>query len=586
MEWDLPQVGEVSRTTALEIARDLRLNPVVARVLVRRGIRSVAEAEAFLSKDVAALPDPFSMTGMIAAVDRIAVAVARGEKIALYGDYDVDGISSVALVSTMLGALGASTRNYIPHRLHEGYGLNLDAVDKLAAEGTQLLITLDCGVTAIDEIARANALGVDVIVVDHHALKAQLPAAVAVLNPMQDAEDFPGRNLCAAGVAFMLCLGLRKRFRERGAFATRPEPNLRRFLDLVALATVADVVPLVGLNRVLVHHGLKELTRAHRPGVRALKMVSQINGEVSATQVGFRLGPRINAGGRLGDAALGLTCLLAADGDVAMSHARRLDVVNRDRQAVERAMLDEAFELASADVARGARGLVLSGATWHPGVVGIVASRVVEKFHRPAVLVGFHDGVGRGSARSIHGFHLLDAITSCSAHLVKYGGHRAAAGVSVNADQLVAFRRAFEAYAQTHISDAMLIPHLRIDAEVEVTELSLETVDALAALGPFGPGNPEPTLGVMGVKVSGKVLSKSKPEGGRHLKLALEGAPNVSGIAFDGADLLPLTDRPVDIACRIARDDFRGDAAVELKVRAMRAEGAHGFHPTCVAATA
>ena len=404
-------------------------------MLVARGLGDPETAAHFLQDALADLPDPFLMRGMRPAVERLLRAVCTQELVTLYGDYDVDGVCSTALMSLFLEACGASVATSIPHRIRDGYGLNRAAAERIAQDGSRVLVTLDCGITAAAEVGRARDLGLDVVVVDHHTVPATLPPALAVLNPHQEGCGYPTRHLCAAGVAFMLCMGLRRALREAGHFQTRPEPNLKALLDLVALATVADVVPLTGANRVLVKHGLVALSRAERPGVRALKEAAGLKPEelVTAGLVGFRLGPRINAAGRLDDAALGLRLLRAASLEEARPLAHALDVANQERQLIEHRILGAA--LVQAESQAGARGLVLWGEDWHAGVVGIVAARVVERVHRPTVVVAVEAGVGKGSARSIERFHLVEALDSCAAHLLRYGGHRAAAGVTVEAKQ-------------------------------------------------------------------------------------------------------------------------------------------------------
>lgn len=554
------------------VGEALKLPSIVAKVLVARGYRTAGDASKFLSDALTELPDPFTMKGLPQAVERLLRAITTRETVTLYGDYDVDGVSSTALLTTFLRQVGLEVRTYIPHRLGEGYGLNRAAIERIAAEGSTLLVTLDCGITSHAEIERANELGLNVVVVDHHAVPAVMPPAVAVLNPLQPGCDYPTKWLCAGGVTFNLCMGLRKHLREQGFFAGKQEPNLKQLLDLVALATVADVVPLTGANRVLVTHGLKELTAGRRPGVRALKDVAEVGGlEITAGTVGFRLGPRINAAGRLDDASVGLQCLLSKDYESALPLARALDAANAERQQIERSMLNAAIEQAEAAVARGARGLVLSSPNWHPGVVGIVASRIVERFHRPTILIGVHDGVGKGSARSIEGFHLYDAIKSVSHHLSRFGGHKAAAGLSIDPAKLDAFRADFERVAGELLDDAALVPRQRIDALVSAGELSEDTVNALQKLAPFGMGNPEPILAMQGQVASPRVLQNKTPGEPGHLKLTLEAAPAFDVIGFRQAEKAELTERPIDLAFKVDVDEFRGVRRLSLKLSALRA---------------
>ncbi|MFE8600074.1 single-stranded-DNA-specific exonuclease RecJ [Archangium violaceum] len=567
MRWLMP---EVPQEQAAALAAELGLHPLSARVLVHRGLRSPEAASAFLSDRLADLPDPFRMKGMVAAVERLFRAIREKEHITLYGDYDVDGVCSTSLMTLFLRELGARPATYIPHRMDEGYGLNLQAVEKIAADGTRVLVTLDCGVTSVAEISRARDLGLDVVVVDHHTVPPTLPPAVAVLNPHQPGCEYPTKHLCAAGVAFNLCMGLRKKLREDGWFATRKEPNLKALMDLVAMATVADVVPLTGANRILVHHGLQELSAGRRYGVRALKEVAGLEADspVTAGQVGFRLGPRINAAGRLHDASLGLQLLCSETLEAARSLAQVLDRANAERQGIESGILTEALAQAE-ERAEHARGFVLYSEGWHPGVIGIVASRVVERFHRPTVMVGVKDGVGKGSARSIEGFHLYDALSGCADLLARFGGHKHAAGLTIEAKHLPALRESFERIARQRLTPEDLIPRCKVDAVVGVKELDERAVEALQKLGPFGQGNPEPVL-VLRHQVARPRVLPHKSGGAGHLKLALVDAPSVDAIGFGMADRVSLTEGPVDLAFQASFDTFRGQRRLSLKLKDLR----------------
>jgi single-stranded-DNA-specific exonuclease len=565
-------VSSVDEGGAGRLASELRLHPLAARVLHARGLGDPAAAERFLAARLGDLPDPFAMRGMEAAVARIVRAVEVGERIACYGDYDVDGVTSTALLAGFLGAAGADVTTYTPHRLTEGYGLNGAAVARLAGQGVRLLVTLDCGITGVDEVRAAAGLGLDTIVVDHHTVPVELPAAAAILNPHQPACAYPAKELAAVGVTFALVMALRRRLRERGRFGQggRAEPNLREALDLVALGTVADVVPLVGANRILVRWGLEELARGGRPGVRALKRVAGIaeGVPVSAGQVGFRLAPRINAAGRLDDAGRGVRLLLEDDPGRARALAEALDRENQVRQEIERRMLEEATADAAARVRSGARGLVLARDGWHPGVVGIVAARVAERFHRPAVLVGLgEDGTGKGSGRSVDGFHLYDALAACAAHLERFGGHRHAAGVTVAREALPRFQEAFEAYAGARISEEDLVPRCRIDGWVAEGDLTERAAEDLGRLGPFGAGHPEPVFALRGTPSRARTVGA----GGAHLKLAL--GRGVDAIGFGLGERLGACGGPVEAAFSLGFDEWDGARRLQLRIRDLRAVG-------------
>ena len=570
LKWILPD-GNIESLAAALVA-ELKVHPLAARVLVQRGYKTPAAAKAFLSDSLNDLPDPLLMKGMPQAVLRLATAVLEKQKTTLYGDYDVDGVSSTALLSIFLRQLGHQVETYIPHRLGEGYGLNSAAIEKIAADGTRLLVTLDCGITSHAEVSLAQQKGVDVVVVDHHAVPETMPPAIAVLNPLQPGCEYPTKFLCAAGVTFNLCIGLRKHLRDQGFFASRAEPNLKSLMDLVALATVADVVPLVGVNRLLVRHGLRELTAGHRPGIKALKEVADLaTDEITSGHVGFRLGPRINAAGRLDDASVGLKLLCAESYEEALPLAKTLDAANAERQLIEKQIVQGAITRAEEAVARGSRGLVLFSDDWHPGVVGIVASRIVERFHRPAVLIGIRDGVGRGSARSIEGFHLYDALKECSVHLTRFGGHKHAAGLSILPEHLPVFIAAFEQIANARLTEEDLVGRCKIDAFVRLGEVDEAAVEALGQLAPFGMGNPEPVLASRGLVAMPRVLASKQPGEPGHLKLSLEAAPQLDVIGFRLADKLSLTEGPVDLAYQISVDEFRGISRVQLKLKDLRA---------------
>ncbi|MHB1845605.1 MAG: single-stranded-DNA-specific exonuclease RecJ, partial [Deltaproteobacteria bacterium] len=474
MRWNIGWSTGEGEADCGEVGRALDLHPVVARLLARRGLGEPAAAEAFLATGLGELPDPFRFRDMGRAVDRLVSAIEEGEPVVAYGDYDVDGVTSTVQLVSFLRAVGGRADWYVPHRLREGYGLGGEALAKLAAAGAKLVVALDCGIGAVAEVDRAQALGLDVIVVDHHRPSPELPRAVAVLNPLQGDCDFPDKRLAATGVTFFLLMALRRRLRERGRFVSVPEPNLKAYLDLVALGTIADVVPLLGVNRQLVRTGLLELDQTKRPGLRALRDVARLDPHrpLTAGQVGFRLAPRLNAAGRLDDAGLSVRLLLAESWAEAVPLARQLDRENEDRRAVEASILVAAVAQADARLAerRAPRGLVLSGDGWHPGVVGIVASRIVERTGRPTLVLGVEGTVARGSGRSISGFDLHAAVAEASPLLDRFGGHRAAVGRQLDASRLPELRSHFEAVADERLAAVELGPSCQLDLPVRPEE--------------------------------------------------------------------------------------------------------------------
>ena len=586
------------------LAAALGLRPAVGRALWARGLRDAASAGRFLAPQLASLPDPFGLKGIEAAVARMQKALEGREAICVYGDYDVDGVTSTALlVSTLRRFAGcapgpaapARVDFYVPHRLVEGYGLNHAAMETLAGRGVRLLVSADCGVTAVSEIDAAARLGLDVVVIDHHT-SAQtsegLPRAVAILNPHQPGCTFPGRELAAVGVAFHLLLALRKRLREAGWFAQKAEPNLKAALDLVALGTIADVVPLTGPNRVLVHFGLLELAKGDRPGVLALKAVAGLAGAVTAGDVGFKLGPRINAAGRLADASVGVRLLLTEDLAEARRLAEQLDRANGERQELQTRIAAEAIERAQAlGPPEERRSLLVSAPNWHAGVVGIVAARLVERFHRPALVLAEDGDTAKGSGRSVEGFHLYDALAACAPVLQKFGGHKHAAGVTLATRDIPALAAALEEQARKQLRPEQLTPKVRIDARLNAGELDLELARQLQRLAPFGAGNPEPVFACAGLAVTeARLIADKRGSGPGHLKLRLSaGAPDadpgspagnqrgrregLDAIGFGLGDKTGLgPGATLSAAFQLGVDSWSGVERVQLKLKDVRAD--------------
>ena len=582
MRWQLGEgTGRDAVQQGARLASVLGIPAPVGRVLWARGYREPAQAERFLEPRLEYLPNPFELKGIEAAVSRLQRALAHGERVCVYGDYDVDGVTSTALLVSVLRKLGGNVEFYVPHRLVEGYGLNVRALEKLAARGTRLVVSADCGVTAVAEIDAAARLGLDVVVIDHHTASQDLPRALAILNPHQPGCTFPGRELAAVGVAFHLLLALRKRLREAGWFASRPEPNLREVLDLVALGTIADVVPLTGPNRVLVHFGLQELARGARIGVLALKSVAQLAGEVTAGDVGFKLGPRINAAGRLDDASVGVRLLLSEDPREARALAEQLDRANAERQDLQVRIASEAIAHAEKlGPPEARRTLVVSSSGWHVGVVGIVAARLVERFHRPALVIAEEGGVAKGSGRSVEGFHLYDALARCAHHLTKFGGHKHAAGVTLDTGRISEFAEALEAEGREALDPAQLSARLRIDAELHPREVRMELASQLRRLAPFGAGNPEPVFFCRELAAHEvRLLPDKKGTGPGHLKLRLgEVATRVSegesialeAIGFNLGGTVPAVGTRLDAAFQLAVDTWNGSERLQLKVKDLR----------------
>ena len=540
----------------------LNVPPVLSRLLVQRGYDSVERAKQFLRPTLDALSDPSSLPDMERAVELIADTVRSGDRILINGDYDVDGQCATALLTRTLRAAGADVVPFIPHRTRDGYDLGPAGVRAAAEAGVRLVITCDCGSRAHEAIDALRAAGRRVVVTDHHVPGA-LPQADAIVNPRRGDPDAPTYDLCGAGVAFKLAQALAPVLGLPAAFPFH-------LIDLAALATVADVVPLVQENRILVRHGLRKLVETRWPGLRALiDTVGLAGKEIRAGQVGFVLGPRLNAAGRIGDAMDGLALLLADDDEEARTRARQLETLNAQRQELDQRILDGALRMVDEEVDLDRDfGIVLARDDWHAGVIGIVASRLVERFARPAILVAIENETGKGSGRSIPSFDLHDALTACAPHLVRYGGHRMAAGLTIERSRLGPFREAFNAVAVDRLSADDLIPTQRVDAVVGLDAMDEPLERLLRHLEPCGMGNPGPVFGVRGARIR-----DPKAVGTNHLRFTLDdGGTRLAAIAFGWADRVEpsWSESPVDVAFRLDANEWRGTSTLQARVVQLR----------------
>jgi single-stranded-DNA-specific exonuclease len=508
---------------------------------------------------------------MGAAVERLARAARERETVWVYTDYDVDGVTSAALLTRFFEETGIPTRYRLPRRDREGYGLHPDALREIAEQGGRLVVTADCGVTAVGPARVARELGVHLVITDHHTPTPELPEAEAVVNPKLDGSTYPDRAIAGVGVAWNLAAALRRKLRDEGYFAGGREPDLRDLLDLVALGTVADVVPLREVNRVLVAAGLAVLNQRPRPGVQALREVAGVKGELRAGHIGFQLGPRLNAAGRMEGPQEALDVLRTGDAGEARVLAERLNRLNQRRQEEERAILTEALARVEAEGWYPARrSLVVESVGWHGGVVGIVASRLAERYHRPSVVLAVEGTEAKGSARSVPGLHLYEALSSCQDLLTRFGGHAAAAGLSVPADRVPAFRARFEAAVASRLSEEQLVPVLSLDAEADFTGLDLDAVRDLARLEPFGFGNPTPLF-----LTRGATVLDVRPVGreGEHLKFRLEQrGRRLDALAWRKAEGLGhvTPGDVVDVAHTPDANTWNGVERVQITVEGMR----------------
>lgn len=561
------KVNPANKELQVALARELDVLPLTAGLLINRGLVEADRASLFLRPDLAALHDPFLFEDMGRAVERIIAAMRGKEKIVVYGDYDVDGVTSCSLVYLFMKECGIEIESYIPERQSEGYGLNIEAIKKLAAAGVKLLITVDCGSSNSEEIAFANTLGINVIVTDHHEMSGTPPPAFALINPKSIGCAFPFSGLAGVGVAFNLVMALRTRLRSTGWFSSG-EPNLKKLLDIVAIGTVADMVPLVDENRIFVSFGLRELEATGRPGLKALKDVSRIRpGKCDASAVGYQLAPRINAAGRVSKASLAFRLLTTDDASEAVRLAETLNGENSSRQRLEEGILNEALTAIGTDVAN--KGIVLAKDNWHMGVIGIVASRLVDRFGRPVVMITVDraTGVGKGSARGIKSFDILKGLKTCEDLLERYGGHKAAAGITVKPGMIESFTERFMKYLNDMITDDDLVREINIDAIVTLDDLNERAIDEITSMAPFGAANSEPLLAVREARII-----ETEVVGSKHLKFKLNhNGFSRSGIGFGLAAMHPMKGDGYALAFSPFFDEWQGSKHMKLRIRDVQA---------------
>ncbi len=561
-----------------DLAKAVKVCPLVAQVLINRGITEAGSASGFLRPKLTDLIDPGLMPGIAPAVERLKRATADREKITVYGDYDVDGLTGEAILWQLLTLLGADVDYYIPHRVDEGYGLNAEAVEGLAKQGSRLLVTVDCGVTAFRSAEIAARLGLDLIITDHHQPDSEWPKAVAIVHPALD-ESYPNPDCAGAMVAFKLAWALANEF----SAGPKLEPRLRDFMigatSLAAMGTVADIVDLRGENRILTSYGLKALPDCKLSGIQALIETAGLTGhQLDSFHIGFRLAPMLNAAGRMGHARLAVE-LLTSDSPIrSMQIAEYLKEQNSQRQQCERKIFKQACEMiVEGDLNHPDRkSIVLASENWHTGVIGIVASRIVDKFYRPTIMINTgstENGIAQGSGRSVPGFCLLSAIKACCRHLTTFGGHKMAAGITIEPDKIDQFAAEFEAYAKQNLSRDNEVAQLHIDALVPLSEFRIETVNELQLLGPFGQGNPEPTFATKGVRLAGP--PRRVGSGREHLQLAITdntATIRCIGFGFGKLEKKLLEYDFFDVAYQPQINTYNGSSNVEFVLTDIRFE--------------
>ncbi|MBN2538449.1 MAG: single-stranded-DNA-specific exonuclease RecJ [Deltaproteobacteria bacterium] len=546
---------------------ELGISSIVSQILINRGITTLDEAKKFLFPSLEQLHNPFLMKDMKRGVDRIIVGISRNEKLVVYGDYDADGITSTVILVKFLREIHENTTYYIPGRIEEGYGLSKTAIDTFREDGIKLIITVDCGISNHEEIAYAISSGIDVIVTDHHEIPDIIPDCSAVINPHRSDCQFPFKSLAGVGVAFNLLIALRGKLRNLDFWKDRKYPNLREYLDLVAIGTIGDIVPLVEENRILSKIGLGVANNTKRVGLKALISICDMRDKpISSESAAFRLIPRINAAGRIGSPEDAVELLLTEDEGQAEMLAQRLDSYNRDRQAMEKIIFDEILEEinTSIDISK-AYSLVFSSHEWHPGIIGIVASKLVDRFYRPAILISIQDGIGKGSGRSILEFNLYEGLEKrCSSLLLSYGGHRYAAGISIREEDIEKFSKILSKAVREEIGDEMLVPETAIDALCDLDEIDYNLVSQIEMLAPFGSMNPEPILCAKGIQ-----LSNLATVGNNHLKMSANGNhAHYDTIWFNKGHLSSLLfGSTADIAFIPQVNHWNGKSSIQLKIK-------------------
>lgn len=558
MKWVYKQQPDTDKVSALSEA--INVDTILAGLLVQRGVETFDQAKDYFRPSIDELHDPFLMKGMQKAVIRLTEAIESGEKIMIYGDYDVDGTTSVATVYGFLSSKYDRLLHYIPDRYAEGYGVSTKGIDFAAENEMSLIISLDCGIKAVEKIKYAQEKGIDFIVCDHHRPGKELPPAVAILDPKQDDCNYPFKELCGCGVGFKLL----------HAFCVHnniEDSELFPFLDLVAVATCSDIVPIVGENRVLVHYGMKQINSQPRPGLQALINIAGFKNDISVSNVVFGIGPRINAAGRIEHAKGAVELLLCEDLNEAQQVARLIDQYNKTRREFDKSITEEALDMIASENMVDAKSTVLFQEDWHKGVIGIVASRCIETYYRPTIILTESKGMATGSARSVVGFDVYDAILACSDLLEQFGGHKYAAGLTMKIENISAFREKFEAVVAASITEEQLTPVIDVDCVLDPEQITPKFYRILKQMGPFGPSNMQPVFVTRDVVANGN--SKIVKEDHLKLSVSKEGSSKIDGIAFGMAKHSDhvLSGKPFDLCYTIEENTFNGVTNLQLMVK-------------------
>ena len=550
------------QNTVSSVKKAFRTSEVIARVLANRKILNPNLARPFFTPNLDMLHNPYLMQDMDKAVERVLTNINSGKPIMVFGDYDVDGTTGAAALYLAFQKFGADVTYYIPDREKEGYGLSYHGIEVAKDIGIDLIITCDCGINAFVQVDFANEQNIDIIITDHHTTDTELPKAHAILNPKREDCEYPFKGLCGGGVAFKLITAI-------GNELKIPLTDYEEIIPLITLGTAADVVPIKDENRVIVHHGLNILENLEKPGLKTLLELAGLKGHISVEQLVFSIAPRINAAGRIGDANRAVELLVTDDQDKARLLAKELDNENKRRQIIQQAVVDEALLKVNAEAdLKNENALVLANAGWHPGVVGIVASKIKEEFNRPTIIIALENGSGKGSARSVAGFDLYEALTACKTHLDDYGGHPMAAGLTLSNKKLEDFKKAFINFANERLTEENLQATLTLDSEIALQDITPCFMEFLDKLSPYGPGNMRPKFAIRNAEIAGapKVIGKT----GEHIRFKIrQGLKSCSAVGFGLSNKyeMLITGQPVDIACVVETNEWQGNTSIQMNVR-------------------
>ena len=550
------------QNTVSSVKKAFRTSEVIARVLANRKILNPNLARPFFTPNLDMLHNPYLMQDMDKAVERVLTNINSGKPIMVFGDYDVDGTTGAASLYLAFQKFGADVTYYIPDREKEGYGLSYHGIEVAKDIGIDLIITCDCGINAFVQVDFANEQNIDIIITDHHTTDTELPKAHAILNPKREDCEYPFKGLCGGGVAFKLITAI-------GNELNIPLTDYEEIIPLITLGTAADVVPIKDENRVIVHHGLNILENLEKPGLKTLLELAGLKGHISVGQLVFSIAPRINAAGRIGDANRAVELLVTDDQDKARLLAKELDNENKRRQIIQQAVVDEALLKVNAEAdLKNENALVLANAGWHPGVVGIVASKIKEEFNRPTIIIALENGSGKGSARSVAGFDLYEALTACKTHLDDYGGHPMAAGLTLSNKKLEDFKKAFINFANERLTEENLQATLTLDSEIALQDITPRFMEFLDKLSPYGPGNMRPKFAIRNAEIAGapKVIGKT----GEHIRFKIrQGLKSYPAVGFGLSNKyeMLITGQPVDIACVVETNEWQGNTSIQMNVR-------------------